>query len=151
MKIKSVAAAALLFGCISCVEVNDRLGENLIPIDQLYDIYAETAPLTSIRMQMADSLSGFSSSRITIGAVRDDIYGLTTRASAVSLVPLLDTMDFGENPVVQNFHFCAEIDTVSAAFTNQARILQNVNVYELTKHPKGHSTASSNIKGIHSI
>lgn len=133
MKIKTVAIAALLFGCISCVEVNNRLGENLIPIDQLYDIYAESTPLTSVRMQMADSLSGFSNTRITIGAVRDDVYGLTTRASAISLVPLLDTMDFGENPVVQNFHFCAEIDTVSACFTNQTHILQNVNVYELSR------------------
>lgn len=131
MKFKFIAFAAAFACCLSCVDVNNELGGSLIPIDQTYSIYTEQSPLPSIRMQMADSLSGFSNNRITIGAVRDDTYGLSTRSSAVYLVPLTNSLDFGENPEVRNFRFSAALDTTSFCDEAQKHILQNVNVYEL--------------------
>ena len=131
MKLRFTVIAAALACCLSCVDANNQLGGSLIPVDQMYSIYCETIPLNSVRMQMADSLSGFSNSRITVGSVRDDVYGLSTRACALTLVPLQDTIDFGENPVVQNFHFASAIDTTSVCDPAQAHILQNLNVYEL--------------------
>ena len=133
MKFRFTVIAAAIACCLSCVDANDQLGESLIPVDQMYSIYSETVPLSSVRMQMADSLSGYSNSRITIGAVRDDVYGLSTRACALTLVPISDSLDFGENPVATNFHFEAAHDTTSFCDPAQKRILQNVNVYALTK------------------
>lgn len=125
------ASAAVIFCCFSCVSVNSELGSNLVPLSQLYDLYSAEFPLTNIQMKMLDSLSGFSNSRITIGAVRDEEYGLTTRGSAMTLVPIYDTLDFGKNPVFKKFHFSAAADTTNFADSREANILQGINVYEL--------------------
>ena len=128
-----VAAAFVIIGAHSCVTVDRSLGSNLIPLSQLYDVYTVEFPLTDIRMKMLDSLSGYSNTRITIGAVRDDEFGLTTRGCALSLVPVLDTVDFGKNPEFRYFRFTAARDTISYADASEKDILQNVNVYELDK------------------
>ena len=117
----------------SCVEINEELGKEYIPTRHLYDVYTDTIYLTDIRMKNTDKLSGYSSSRITIGSVRDELFGLTTRGSAFPLIPVSPDMDFGENPVCTQFHFSAVRDTLSWPDENQANIIQNVNVYKLTE------------------
>lgn len=124
---------AIMLGGVSCMEVNNELGKNFLPSDRKYDIYTAEIPLEDIRMEMTDSLSGYSDSRITVGAVRDSVFGLTTRSSAFTLVPLQDTLDFGTNPVFRRFHFAAAADTVSVPEESQMHILQNIYVYELEK------------------
>ena len=65
---------AILLGSASCIRVNEELGENLIPTDQRWDVFPqEPAPLCKIRMHMADSLSGYSATRFTLGAVSDNL------------------------------------------------------------------------------
>ena len=135
MKFAFPAIAAALLCCLSCVEINTELGGSLIPTDQTYTIHPTSAefPYGSILMQPSDSLSGWSQTRITIGAVRDEKYGLSTRSCAMTLVPTVDTLDFGNLAAVQvrRFHFAAAFDTVSAPSADQRRILQNVNVHPL--------------------
>ena len=129
-----LAGVASAVCCLSCVESNYKVGGDLVPVGQTYTFYTVEAPLTDVYVRMADSLSGFSSSRITIGAVRDSEYGLTTRGSVVSLIPLVDgEMDFGTNPEFKSFHFSAAKDTVSVASADQASILQTIKVYELSR------------------
>ena len=125
------AAAFLILGSHSCVKVDSSLGANFVPLSQLYDVYTLEFPLTDIKMKMLDSLSGYSNTRITFGAVRDSEFGLTTRGCALSLVPVVDTIDFGKNPELRYFRFSAARDTVSYADASEKDILQNVNVYEL--------------------
>ena len=119
MKISFPAIAAALFCCLSCVEINPELGGNLIPADQTYNVYPVEAalPAGSLKMMPSDSLSGYSQRRITIGAIRDDVYGLTTRTASFTLVPALDSLDFGNVAAakVRRFHFSAAFDTVSVA------------------------------------
>ena len=115
----------------SCITQDDSLGSNLVPLSQLYDVYTLEFPMTDIQMKMLDSLSGYSNLRMTIGAVRDEEFGLTSRACALSLVPIADTVNFGVNPVFRSFRFSAARDTVSYADPSEADILQNINVYEL--------------------
>lgn len=127
---------AILFAllcCFSCVEKDPELGKDYITTSQMYDLYTAEIPITEIDMRLPDSLSGYSDSRITIGAIRDEDYGLSTRSCALTLVPLLDTLDFGTNPKFRSFHFAIAGDTVSVADPNQAGILQNINVYALTE------------------
>lgn len=127
-------AACCLAACISsCVYIDDNVGQNFIPTDQLYDVHTISFPLTDIKMEYSDSLSGFSSSRITVGAVRDPETGLSKRASAFTLVPLEEEMDFGENPEIIRFHFTAVRDTLSYPDESQEKILQNIYAYEITK------------------
>ncbi|MCI1640366.1 MAG: DUF4270 domain-containing protein [Bacteroidales bacterium] len=120
-----------LIGCVSCVTKEDSLGNSLIAGNQKYNVYTAEIPLDDVSMEMADSLSGYSSSTIAIGAIRDNEYGLTTRGSAFTLVPLNDTLDFGKNAKFESFHFAALADSVSIADEDQRYILQNIYVYEL--------------------
>ena len=117
---------------LSCVEINEELGKEYIPVRHQYDVYTDTIYLHDIRQEKPDKLSGYSSSRITIGAVRDES-GFTTRSSAFPLIPTGADMDFGENPVCTQFHFTAVRDTLSWPDENQAHIIQNINVYKLTE------------------
>ena len=127
------ASALVICSSFSCIKVDSGVGSNLIPLEDLYDIYSAEFPLTEIQMKMLDSLSGYSNTRITIGAIRDEEFGLTTRGCALSLVPIPDTLDFGHNPEFKEFHFTAAHDTVSVADMRQKNILQNINVYELAQ------------------
>ena len=139
MNLKSIGRAGLiaaigvtLLFSASCVKVNEHLGENLIPTDQKWDVFPQEAePLRQIRLQMADSLSGYSSTRFTFGAVKDDILGTTVKGTSFTLVPLADSLDFGKNPEVLSFHFSAIRDTLSTVYDNQQRIIQNVYVSAL--------------------
>lgn len=121
-----------LTGILSCVEINEELGKEYIPTRHQYDVYTDTIYLHDIRQEKPDKLSGYSSSRITIGAVRDES-GFTTRSSAFPLIPTGTDMDFGENPKCTQFHFTAVRDTLSWPEENQAHIIQNINVYKLTE------------------
>ena len=137
MKFTFPAVAAVLLCCLSCVEIDPGLGGSLIPADQTYTIHPLEAelPYGTVMQKSADSLSGYSQTRITIGAVRDGKYGLTTRSSALTLVPAADTLDFGNTAAAKilHFHFAAAPDTVSVPFESQKHILQNVNVYSLAE------------------
>lgn len=133
MKTRILAGLAALACLASCIDSSDKLGGDLVPAGQIYKFYTVDTPVPQIYVRMADSLSGLSSTRITIGAVRDKEYGLSTRKSAVALVPLVRKMDFGKNPKFKSFHFSASLDTVSAGDPSQKNILQGIKVYELAK------------------
>lgn len=133
----SLAALAFIAGALavgSCVEKNKSLGEDYIPENQRYDIYTAEFNLDDIEMRHPDSLSGNSLYKITVGAIRDEVFGLTTRSSAFTIVPMADTLDFGDpgTQIFRGFHLSAPLDTISCDDPSQAFILQNLNVYELT-------------------
>ena len=124
------AIGAILLFSASCVTVNEELGENFIPTDQKWDVFPQQpAPLTDIKLQMADSLSGYNSTRFTFGSVKDDVIGTTVKGTTFTLVPLADSLDFGKNTEVTGFHFTAVRDTLSTVYDYQQKIIQNVYVY----------------------
>ena len=127
----SFAAAALL--AASCVEVDNSLGEDLVDKTLLFNTYTVEFNLDQIQLKPSSELSGYSDSHVTIGAIRDDAFGLTTRESAFALIPALDTLDLGVNPEAIDFRIYFAADTVSCADDSQAHILQNVYVTELTE------------------
>ncbi len=128
------AIGAILLSSASCIYVNEELGENLIPTDQEWDVFnPEAIDLTEIRLQMSDSLSGYNTSRFTFGAIHDGELGSSMKSTSFTLVPINETLDFGTDTKVRQFHFTAVRDTISTALNDQARILQNVYVTELKK------------------
>ncbi|MCR5352623.1 MAG: DUF4270 domain-containing protein [Bacteroidales bacterium] len=134
MKNRFLILAAALFCCLSCVETNSTLGGSFVPVEETYSFYTTEIELDKITMRMADNLSGYSNYRMTIGSIREPEFGLTTRGSAVSLVPLfVGDFEMGENPVFKRFHFAIARDTVSVNDPSQANILQHVRVYELSQ------------------
>jgi hypothetical protein len=130
---KILVAIALLAALMSCVNVNEKLGGDLIATNMKYDFHSATFDLNDIWMKPSDSLSAYSSRRINFGAIRDDTFGLFRRGCAIILVPVVDSVYLGESPVFKRFRFQAEIDSVSVADPSQSNILQNVYVYDLTE------------------
>lgn len=137
MKAFIPAVAAALLACIACVDIDTEMGGNLIPIDQTYTIHPVRAelPAGTVSMRLTDSLSGYSQTRITIGAIRDSRYGLTRRTCALTLVPAEDTLDFGNVAAAQvlGFHFAAALDSVSVATVDQSHVIQQVKVNPVTR------------------
>ena len=128
------AIGAILLGSASCVDINEELGENFIPTDQKWDVFTPDAiDLKEVRMQMSDSLSGYSTTRFTFGAVNDSRFGTSVKSTSFTLVPLYDTLDFGKNMKIRQFHFTAVRDTLSVVKEEQLKVLQNVHVSELKK------------------
>ena len=129
------AAAATLLCCIGCVGVDNELGGSMLPVNHTYKVVTPTPVEIPVQMKLSDSLSAYSSSRITIGSVRnDEEFGLSTRSSCVTLVPMyVGSLDLGTNPVFKSFHFSAIADSCSVCDLNQSSILQSVYVYELTQ------------------
>ena len=126
---KCIAAATLL--AAGCVKTDPQLGRDLIDSGLLYDTYTVEFDLTDVENRRSEDLSAYSSTRVTLGAIRDEEFGLTTRASAMTLIPALDTLDFGTDPKAVKFFLHLSCDTVSVADRSQANILQNVYVHEL--------------------
>ena len=113
------AIGAILLSSASCVYINEELGQNLIPTDQLWDVFnPEAEVLEDIQLQVADSLSAYNSSRFTFGSINDPIFGTSIKSTSFTLVPVLDTMDFGKNTKVRQFHFTAVRDTLSTFIEN---------------------------------
>lgn len=129
------AAAATLLCCIGCVGVDNELGGSMLPVNHTYKVITPSPVEIPVQMKLSDSLSAYSSSRITIGSIRnDDDFGLSTRSSCVTLVPMfVESLDLGTNPVFKSFHFSAIADSSSVCDLNQSSILQSVYVYELSE------------------
>ena len=107
-KFLALCLTAALFAS-GCIKVDNSLGEGLVDKSLLFDTYTVDFPLTEITMKLSSDLSAYSDKRLTIGAIRDETFGLTT----------------------QSFELFFEADSVSVAANNQERILQNIHVYEL--------------------
>ena len=134
MKSRILAIAALAAAVLSsCVKIDGRMGSGLVDSSLKYDTYTDEFLLENLEMRMADNLSGYSDTRITIGAIRDDVFGLTRRSSAFTLVPAFDTLDLGKNPIPVKFDIHLAADSISVADEAQQHILQNINVYALSK------------------
>lgn len=134
MKTRFLVLAAASLCCLSCVETNSQLGGGLVPVTETYTFHTVEVPLEGISMQMADNLSGYSNTRLTIGSIREPEYGLTTRSSAVTLVPLFTgDFDLGANPVFKRFHFAMSRDTTFAIDPSQENVLRRVRVYEVSE------------------
>ena len=125
------ALAAALVCCLSCVETEYGIGGNFIPENLKYTMVTNQKVFLDVDNSPTDSLSGYSSNWVTIGAIRDEDLGLTTRASVLYLMPLSDTLDFGKDPVFKRMHLAIALDSVNVADESQRNILQSVNVYSL--------------------
>ena len=128
---KALLLTLPLVALTACVENSPEIGKDLIDKTLLFDTYTIEFPIEDIQMRRANDLSGFSDTRLAIGAIRDETFGLTTRATAFGLVPELDTLDIGTDPKFVKFTVRFAADTISTAAPGQEHIFQNFYVYSL--------------------
>ena len=80
------AIGAILCCSAACVDVDETLGENFIPTDQIWDVYTpEEVPFENVMLHMADSISGYSNTRFTFGAINDGVLGTTIKSTTFTL------------------------------------------------------------------
>ena len=137
-----ITLAAGLVGA-SCVKVDNSLGKGLVDKNLIYSTYTEEFPLEEIKMKLSEDLSGYSNTYLTIGAIRDEVFGLTTRSAAFPLIPALDTIDLGKGPKAISFDLFFAQDSISCANDSQKGIIQNIYVYELLDSLDRNNTVAS--------
>ena len=140
------AAVCIGLSASSCITASLELGSEYLASDQQFDIFTTTFPLEDISMASADSLSGYSQTRVTVGAIRDKDFGLVKRAAAITLVPIYDTMDFGNSPQFKSFRMRLVADTVSYVNDNDAYIHQALKFYEVSEPLGAQFNINSEIK-----
>ena len=134
-RVSRIAAAfgAILLGSASCVNIDETLGGNFIPTDQTWNVFP-CEPVAfkkeGITLKNSDYLSGYSTSRFTFGSIQSGDFR-SDKGTSFTLVPLADSLDFGEDHKVLQFHLTAVRDTLSMVYDKDERILQNVYVYSL--------------------
>ncbi len=119
----------------SCIYVNEELGNSFIPTDQRYEVHIKEFPIKNISEKPVNDLSGFSSSRITVGAIKNENGDVVSKSSAFTLIPA-NKYSFGEGGKVTSFHFAVAKDTLSYINEGERKIIQNINVYKLPKKLK---------------
>lgn len=115
----------------SCVKVDTNLGQNLSPREHRYDVFCETIPLKNIRVQRAEKSFGRSNFRITVGAVKDEEFGLTVKSSAFTLVPVDSVLNFGKETEFLGFYLTMSRDSLSLPVGEDPRLPQIMRVYAL--------------------
>ena len=84
---------AILLGSASCVTIDEKLGESLIPTEHKWDVFSPDArPVSDVRLQSADSLSGYNTTRFTFGAIKSGSQSVS-KSTSFTLIPIRDTMD----------------------------------------------------------
>lgn len=131
-----VTAGILMSGAQSCVTVDTSLGHGYMPLEQQYDVFISEWDLTDISQRRLSDMSGYSTRRVTFGSIYDDEYGLIRKSSAFSVIPVVDSLDFGKDPEFVDFYFSMERDTLNMTSSSQMNILQNVYVYPMDESGK---------------
>lgn len=133
LRLTAIAAFGILLGAASCVKINEELGDNFIPTNQIWQVFpCPEKTLEDITLERSDSLSGYSTTRFTFGSVMDSRF-VSNKGTSFTLVPLVDSLDFGTDTRVRQFHFTALRDTVSVVNDREVKILQNIYVRPLRK------------------
>ena len=130
----------------SCIYVNEELGSGFMPTVRRYEIHTTEFPIRNISEKPVNDLSGYSSSRITIGSIKNENGDAVFKSSAVTLIPA-SKYDFGKGGKVTSFHFAVAKDTLSYINEGERKIIQNINVYKLPKKlkPKDSFIGSSSV------
>ncbi len=107
------------------------MGFDVVPQSERFITRTFTVPINNIHLRSIDSLSGYSSMRIVVGAINDEEFGTTRRNCALSLVPVVDTMHWGRNVHVKGMRLTTPHD--SSFFRNpmEAHTIRNLHVYAL--------------------
>lgn len=122
---------ALLWGAVSCVDADYKMGFDVVPQRERFITRTVTVPIDNILLRTIDSLSGYSSMRIVVGAVNDSDFGTTRRNCALSLVPVVDTMRWGRNVHVKGMHLSTPHDSSFCKNPLEAHTIHNLHVYAL--------------------
>ena len=135
MQIKNKIALALaaFFMAVSCITVDKTMGENLVPGNQ--DLPVKVAEIAlPVQMKSSQPIQTISSTEGVFGAIRTEEYGLVQFSTVADLYPAFTGWDFGEDPIVKEVYFLANISGLYVAKDGQGGIPQQVFIHRTYKN-----------------
>ena len=135
MQIKNKIALALaaFFMAVSCITVDKTMGESLVPGNQ--DLPVNVAEIAlPVQLKSSQPIQTVSSTEGVFGAIRTEEYGLVQFSTVADLYPGFTGWDFGENPVVKEVYFLANISGLYVAKDGQGGIPQQVFIHRTYKN-----------------
>ena len=135
MQIKNKIALALaaFFLAVSCITVDKKMGEELVPGNQ--DLPVKVAEIAlPIQLKSSQPIQALSSSEGVFGAIRTEEYGLVEFSTAADLYPSFPGWDFGEDPIVKDVYFLANISGLYVSKDGQEGIPQQVFIHRTYKN-----------------
>lgn len=135
MQIKNKIALALaaFFMAVSCITVDKTMGENLVPGNQ--DLPVKVAEIAlPVQMKSSQPIQTISSTEGVFGAIRTEEYGLVQFSTVADLYPAFTGWDFGEDPIVKEVYFLANISELYVAKDGQGGIPQQVFIHRTYKN-----------------
>ena len=127
---KIIVLAASLFLVASCITVDKKAGEGLVPSDQIFKIAIKEFDLP-VQMKSSDSLQTMTSGALVVGANKDSDLGVTTSYGAFRMYPQKDTNGFGTNPRINYLRMFIQVTGNIVLDEVDSRIPQNIYIHRL--------------------
>ncbi|MDD3273758.1 MAG: hypothetical protein PHV46_06900 [Bacteroidales bacterium] len=121
---------SLLFLMSSCITVDKKAGEGLVPNDQIFEIAIEEFDLP-VRMRVSDSLQTVTSGALVVGAHKDPELGTTVSSAAFRMYPQKDTNSFGTNPTINYLKMYIQVGGNVVLDESNSKIPQNIYIHRL--------------------
>lgn len=130
---KIVLALAAMFMAVSCVTVDKKLGEDMIPGNQNLPVNVAVIDLP-VQLKSSQPLQTTSSSEGAFGAIRTPEYGLVEFSTVADVYPTYTGWDFGSDAVVKGAYLLANVSAVYSPIDEQEGIPQQVFVHRTFKN-----------------
>lgn len=128
-----VLALAALFMAVSCITVDKKMGEDMVPGNQSLPVSMAVIDVP-VQLKSSQPLQTISSTEGTFGAIRTEEYGLVEFATVADIYPTMTGWDFGSDAVVKGAYLLANVSAVYSPLDEQEGIPQQVFVHRTYKN-----------------
>ncbi|MDD4919177.1 MAG: DUF4270 family protein [Bacteroidales bacterium] len=127
-----ILSAFLLLPLASCITVDNRMGSDLIPSNQVLSInWVEfEAPMFTA---VADSMNMSAPAYLAFGSVISPLFGKTSTSALVQFAPYTYQTEYGKDPIVSDMFVNIPVGGFTVFSDSDRYIPQNVYVYRLVK------------------
>ena len=134
MQIKNTIALALaaIFMAVSCITVDKKVGDDLIPDNQELPVFISEFEIP-VQLKSPQPIQTMSEEVSAFGAIRTEEFGLVEFATVADVYPSRTGWDFGKDPVVKEIYLLGNVSQLFVADDDQLGIPQQVFVHRTYK------------------
>ena len=134
MQIKNTIALAIaaIFMAVSCITVDKKVGDDLIPDNQELPVFISEFEIP-VQLKSPQPIQTMSEEVSAFGAIRTEEFGLVEFATVADVYPSRTGWDFGKDPVVKEIYLLGNVSQLFVADDDQLGIPQQVFVHRTYK------------------
>lgn len=135
MQIKNTVALALaaIFMAVSCITVDKKVGEDLIPDNQEIPVFMAEFDIP-VQLKSPQPIQTASENVSTFGSIRTEEFGLVEFATVADVYPSASGWDFGTDAVVKEVYLLGNVSQLFVTEDDQLGIPQQVFVHRTYKN-----------------